>query len=412
MEVSSIIYKNFDLLYRVASETDFIGSEKAGFRFGCMYRDVLNNVSVTLQLNSVTMSEYFFMKLHYSNVSRLSEFIYDTEYSKNKYNDEINKAIKGLNTTLKTFSEHTKLDYTDSVLPMGVLTCNVGIILTGNDLLRILSNDMGMLFKAITNNDAIENVDQYGNYKLKQGYYLRDDYHDKLDGFIINKFTNDLYNSILTLVSRSDHGSELFLANTIQRSTKNDRIGLTEILSPYFSLNLIDDAENIVSELSKYKNLNKGMKFTLDNTIMKFTIVAPVRVMLGLLELIPNNSLIFYNVNNLNIGKKIDDYNEIPQCPKGLEVLGQRYLKKLSDVINSIYDKYNNDQKEVLSKIIMSRPFDDVAFELKLSFNDINNYIAPYLEDSDNDGTVSNSQITYFINEIIKMAKAIGSSIL
>lgn len=410
MEVSSILYKNFDLLYRVASETDFVGSERAGFRFGCMYRDVLNNVSITLQIKDVTMSEYFFMKLHYSHVTKLSKFMFNQNFSKNKYNNEINKTVKSLNSLLETFSDHTKLDYSDSILPMGVLTCDVGIIITGNDLLRLISNDMGMLFKSVTDGNAVEKVDEYGNYTLKQDYYLTDDYKEKLDTFIINKFTNDLYNSILTVVSRSDHGSELFLANTIQRSTKQERIGLTEISNPYFTLNIIDDAKNITSQLSEYKQLNKGMDFTLNNTMFKFTMVTPVRVMIELLDIIPKGSLLFYNVNNLNNGKRISDYNEIPPCPNGLEALGKRYLDKMSDVIDTIYETYSKDQKEVITKILLSRPFDDVAFELQLSFNDINNFIAPYLESKDS--TVSTDHVKYFINEMIKMAKIIGASIL
>lgn len=405
MDVLSINYTNIQEIYNLMAMSDIRISDYNGFVFGNRHNEVLNNLAVTLHLSNVNMLEYAFMKLRYNSTTNLNgTFVYDKKYVSKQY-PEIYDSICRFNTTLNTIKEHTKSDFSTSVLPLGVLTDNVTIRLTGTDISNLFGNDFASLFRLATKNECVETTED-GQPIFKTNYNIC---NEKMDKYVISKFTDDFYNFLLSTIKVHDNMSEIFLSNHIIRDNlSKDDVALLGVYNPYFLLDF-SKYSDLKGTLENYRKLSKNINFSLSNTKMKFILNTPISTFIEIISCIPLACLKFKNLTNLTIKKTMDSYANIPQCPESVKALKTRYHNAIEKIINSINENYMTDEN-LIKYIYMGFPFTNVAYELELSFNDINNYLVPLLDINSTEYS-HNSTVTT-INTIVRNAKIICKEIL
>lgn len=368
MKIDKITYLNISTLYDTLVGCDSTPSLR-GFIFGNKYINILNNISIKLKISDVTLTEYMFMKLEYSSVNIISDFSTDSEFVDNCY-PEIKDRLVQFTNLLNDAREHTNIDYFKGFAPLGSMTATVAVTLSGPDLARLFGVELSQFFVDVLGKEC--RIDEGNNH-----FHMdKIDVHtrESLDTGIIDKFRADFYKSMYETCIKHDEMSEKFLNQIVFNN--GSQVSLAYISNPEFTIDLINNPSECNDTLFNYKKLKYDESFSFHNTELTFVMNTPLIVFYELISVLPKESLLYYDLTNLITPKTADDYgNGLPDCPSELkDSFYNRFNGRLRSVINGIAEKYSDDAN-IIKRIMLSKGFDTVTYEIKLSLFEIEYYL-------------------------------------
>lgn len=382
MKIDNVILHNIDSFYDLM-ESKLRHSQYKMAKFGRNFSQLMNHISVTLELSDVTDYEYIYLKMYSTSITeKIYDKMIDEEYIENNY-PEVYEALSSLipfvNRVNEEFGDNK---YTDYIMPLGAITSSVVITLSGSQLISgLVTLEPSMFFIQSTNGECLyPDMEEKGNeMRFKPGFKINE---EEFKNYIIRTFISNFYKFMLTRYSYVDIVSDAY-NNTYFMNHGDNELFISSIQTPFFSFDATnEDGQSLLTKISDYKiksnNLHTDRKFKMKNTYFEVCIQSSFSVFSKLFEMLPYES--FTSMDNFQIPNSNFLNGILVQCPDELRnSFENRFIGRLSQFAEKC--KTNLDDKTLLKQIEMTPGYIPYLFSIKISFSDIDNYILPYLED-------------------------------
>ena len=417
MKIEKISVMNMDMLYDcVIQQMDSDKFKNAAY--GRNFSQLLNHITITMNLTDVTSYEYMFLKMYCSRVSPRfyndGESRIDHDAIKNLYPEIYQTALLPAISYVDKVNEENGCDkFTEYFLPTGVITSRAIITLTGTTVANIIELNPTIFFvKARGGECLLPKENETDENKFDPTYNLHED--ETFSNYIIATFVNNFYKFIVDKVKYVDVLSDSFNYSLYLNKGDEDDITLHSVINPLIQLDMVDDPiPEIGQKLEQCKKFTTGSdvfdkSFTLQNTYIELTINTSFAVFLEFFAILPYEKFTSMEALNIPASLSLDD-TVIPPSPD--EKFTNRHVGRLTTVINEINKKYSSDTS-VLKKLELTTGYVPYHFMITISLADIDTYFLSYLEKNDNSDNYVVYTTNTIMNKIIDFSKWIFKALV
>ena len=363
MKVKKVSLLNIDDLYEAVLRKQ--NDQDYRFKhFAMNYPQLLSHMSISFELEEVSMIEYIFLKNYVRNTS---PFIEDSEvnfeYLKTNYG-KMGSSIDPLFNLVKGLNDEFKDKTTDMMLPLGFVLGSATVPLSGEAITLVTGLDPVLFFLQFKKTLDI-------SQELSQENMLHPEMKDMLAGeefvnFIISNFFNNFYKFMLDKIMYIDTASDAFNHSMYFNKFK---IGSTllSLRSYDFLINFLEsDTSNIMETLDEFKVNNKWKN--------QLSILESVQLEFGM-----NTDLLtfftLYNALPLDRFTSVESFIAVNKSSETVyvtppEYAHQQYGRRCISRMNTLKDdikKYYSDSREVLKQFSLTFGYARIRYTIQIS---------------------------------------------
>lgn len=412
MRVESIIINNMELLYdTILMVQDQNNCSAVDVKFNNQYMELLDLITVSFNLLDVNMYNYVFLKRKYPNVIKNSEVSYCTEESLIQFGEVSSLALADYGKFInEDVNEKSNSDIRSFMLPLGLQTCSVSVVLSGVSLANLIGVNPVKFFMTATENACVKTVDETIKFLPPNEYNFYSD--DNFKKYLVTTFVNGYYKMMLDDVIKTDINSAYAIYGYMTSILPDNNIAfqLCSLSSPFgiieFNNNENDNIKDMLKQISKNASEMEDKEYNAKHTSFTFLMNTDIASYCKIVELLPSRCVIAtepiinivgteYDVNNLEYPSSLNEEFEV------------RINTKLTSVIDAINNVYGG-RDDILKKLALLFPSQRLKYIIKLTCEDANMYLYDLLT-----GESDSGDITY-VDEQVKtmltdLSKTMGS---
>jgi hypothetical protein len=424
MIINDLKIMNMDIFYDIIrKKLDNPATNKT--MFGRNFSQLLNHVSVVMELSDVTDFEYIFLKMYCTSVTErylyFGNRISSDSFLRDTYPEIYLEAIKPfLPLVSPELDKFGKERFTRILLPPGMCTSRCVVTISGESLISIFTTlDPTEFFIKATNGKCMkENTDgDNTRVQFKEEYNLDT---EEFNNYMISTFLSKFYKFIVDRCEYVDMITDAYNHSSFIDVTYNN-VTPTSIVSPFFAIDLIhDDVDQLPDMMSTHRTITTHIynpkSLIMDSTYFEFSISSMFDVFIRIFEILPYDKFTSIESFKILLNKSMEC--NIPPCPPQLcGEYSSRYSNRTSALHKSIMTAYGKNTNQYLKLLELIEPYTKIKYVIRLSFSDIDNYIVPFLFSHDNpkDGIIPDmveDEVAYYLNEIVKFTKNIYSYLI
>jgi hypothetical protein len=372
MKVKKVNLLNIDDLYEAVLRKQYDNDHKFK-HFAMNYPQLLSHMSISIELDEISIIEYIFMKNYVRNTS---PFVKNTEvnftYLENNYGNIMKSSVEPFYGLVKTLSDAFPNKTTNMMEPLGFVLGSTTVTLSGEAITLITGLDPTIFFLQYKKTLNISE-------ELSQENLLHEEMKDMLAdesfiNFIISNFFNNFYKFMLDKIMYIDPASDAFNYSLYLNKFKAEPT-LLSVRSHDFLINFWEsDTESIMEELDNFKknHINDNQLKVLESVTLEFGMNTDL---LSFFEL--------YNVLPLDRFTSIESFISVNKSSETLYVTPpayahQQYGKRCISRMNFLKDdikKYYSDTKEILKKFSLTFGYSKIRYTIQISLLDYLLYI-------------------------------------
>jgi hypothetical protein len=372
MKVKKVSLLNIDDLYKAVLRKQ--NDQDYKFKhFAMNYPQLLSHMSISFELEEVSMIEYIFLKNYVRNTSPFKK---DTEvnfeYLTTNYQKMMDSSIIPFYTLIKNLNDEFRDKTTDMMTPLGFVLGSTTVVLSGEAITLVTGLDPILFFLQFKK--TLDITEELSQENLLHPEMESELFGEKFINFVISNFFNNFYKFMLDKIMYIDPASDAYNHSFYLNKYKNGAT-LASVRSYDFMINFLEsDPSSIMETLNEFK-----VKHTLENNL---SVLESVKLEIGM-----NTDLLtfftLYNALPLDRFTSIESFiavnnssNTIYATPA--EYAHQQYGRRCISRINVLKEdikKFYSNTKEVLKQFSLTFGYAKIRYTIQISLLDYLLYI-------------------------------------
>lgn len=409
MRIVSLIPNNIELLYEIILNIQKENNCSASdIKFDNRYTELLNIINININLEDVNMYDYMLLKKKYPTVIKNTEVEYCKDAAYMQFGELSSEALADYGRFIvEDVNPKCDRDIRSFMIPLGIQTCSVSVILTGSSLGSIIGLNPVVFFAQATKNKCIKKIDEATSVFLtpdEYNFFGDDDFKNYIAQTFIRKYYEMMSDDIFKTDLNSAIGMYMYMDSALgedgalQLCTLSNPFGIIEFLA--FD---VDSTKSVLNTIKEKSSLLEDKNYNAKHTSFTFMMHTDIATYCRILELLPRRCVIVtepiinllgrdYSVENLEYPAVLDEEFEV------------RVNKELTTVVGCINKLYGGADN-ILKKASMLFPSEKIKYMIRLTCEDANMYLYDILS-ADRDSISYTDALTYDI--LTDMSKMMG----